>query len=61
MQGYLPTKSARVAQHNEDMLIRLLNHTEQVESGFFNTSQITRSQHNTQMLQQILKILNNSK
>ena len=61
MQGYIVTKSVEVSQHNEAMLIGLLNHTHEVEKGTFNTTEMNIEKNNSQVLGQILDILNKSK
>lgn len=61
MQGFIPSKPSQLSTHNEAMLTGLLNHTEHVENGDVNTTEMNIEQNNSQMLHQILKILNNSK
>ena len=61
MQGFIATKTDLQSQHNENLLMGLLNHTEQVEKGSFNTTEIALDQNNSQMLKQILNILTNGK
>ena len=61
MQGFIPSKPSQLSTHNEAMLTGLLNHTEHVENGDVNTTEVSMLRHHIQLLQQILKILNNSK